>query len=192
MTGAPALAWTLLLGNLLKFPHADLDGLLRRHSRWAVGPLEEKFKTGLGAAEALRRNLAILRTALTQSEEGVRLHEERLLRPDAAAFGEGTLIACLHEIRKAVGSLSEAFDGKNRDGRFDDALVDGCLEMIGAWRPPPPTWVTAVPSLTSPELVPDFARRLAAKLAIPFVSLLRKVRVNRPQKVSVDRREGRP
>jgi ATP-dependent DNA helicase RecQ len=51
------------------------------------------------------------------------------------------------------------------------------------WRPdPPPAWVTAVPSLRRPLLVPNFASRLAAKLGLPFVACLRKIRETPPQK----------
>ena len=35
-----------------------------------------------------------------------------------------------------------------------------------------PTWVTCVPSLRHPELVPDLARRLAEALKLPFVAAL--------------------
>jgi len=74
-------------------------------------------------------------------------------------------------------------DGKYRDGRFGDDLVEGCLEMIDFWSPdPPPAWVTCVPSLVTPDLVPDFSARLAAALGIPFVPLVGKIRQNRPQK----------
>jgi ATP-dependent DNA helicase RecQ len=68
--------------------------------------------------------------------------------------------------------------GKTADGRFDDALVDACVEMIhDVWRPEPaPSWVTAVPSFRYPALVPDFARRLASALGLPFAVALRKVR----------------
>jgi len=68
--------------------------------------------------------------------------------------------------------------GKTADGRFDDALVDACVEMIrDEWRPEPaPSWVTAVPSFRYPVLVPDFARRLASALGLPFAAALRKVR----------------
>src|SRR5207248_6526620 len=51
------------------------------------------------------------------------------------------------------------------------------------WRPQPrPTWVTCVPSLVHPNLVPDLAQRVASGLRIPFVSAIKKVRGNRPQK----------
>ena len=45
-----------------------------------------------------------------------------------------------------------------------------------------PSWVTAVPSLRRPRLVPEFAARLAAKLGLPFVDCLRKIRETPPQK----------
>lgn len=59
--------------------------------------------------------------------------------------------------------------GKYHDGRFSDDLVAACIKMIQEWNPQPtPTWVTCVPSLRHPELVPSFAQRLAATLGLPF------------------------
>src|SRR3954468_20710005 len=53
--------------------------------------------------------------------------------------------------------------GRFSDGRFADELVEACAELLAAWRPAPaPEWVTAVPSRRSGDLVPDFARRVAA------------------------------
>jgi ATP-dependent DNA helicase RecQ len=74
--------------------------------------------------------------------------------------------------------------GKQQDGRFDDALVEGAAEMIrGRWVPTPaPEWVTAVPSNRHPTLVPDFARRLAVALGLPFVEAVRKILDSLPQK----------
>jgi ATP-dependent DNA helicase RecQ len=56
------------------------------------------------------------------------------------------------------------------------------------WRPePPPAWLTCVPSHHHPELVPDFARRLAQRLELPFVDGIRKVLDNPPQKLQQNR-----
>lgn len=67
---------------------------------------------------------------------------------------------------------------------FGDELVEAMAEMIQQrWQPDPaPTWVCCVPSRNHPELVPDFARRLAARLELPFVDAVAKVRDNLPQK----------
>jgi len=63
--------------------------------------------------------------------------------------------------------------GKYHDGRFSDELVTACADMLRRWSPKPaPTWVTCVPSLRHPELVPDFARRLAGALQLPFEPVL--------------------
>ena len=52
-----------------------------------------------------------------------------------------------------------------------------------AWQPDPaPVWVTAVPSLRRPTLVPEFAERLACALHLPFVQALRKPRETPQQK----------
>ncbi|NER39476.1 MAG: RecQ family ATP-dependent DNA helicase [Oscillatoria sp. SIO1A7] len=73
--------------------------------------------------------------------------------------------------------------GKYRDKYFNEALVRGFLEMIRRFSPEPfPTWVTAVPSLSRPELVPSFARRVADRLGLPFVASVSKIRQNSPQK----------
>jgi len=74
-------------------------------------------------------------------------------------------------------------EGKFEAGRFSDELVEGCVQMIETWDPEPkPTWATCVPCLKRPELVPDFAARLANRLGIPFVECVKKVKENRPQK----------
>lgn len=73
--------------------------------------------------------------------------------------------------------------GKYRDGYFDDFLVQGVVEMVQSWQPQPfPTWVTCVPSLNRPDLVPNFAQRLAQQLDLPFVPNIQKSRPTRPQK----------
>lgn len=67
---------------------------------------------------------------------------------------------------------------------FPDDLVEASARLVKRmWRPDPfPAWVTAVPSLLRPDLVPGFARRLADALGIPFAMPVRKVRDSAPQK----------
>ncbi len=73
--------------------------------------------------------------------------------------------------------------GKFRDERFCDELVEACAKMIEMWQPQPsPQWLTCVPSLRHSDLVPDFARRLAGRLSIPFMEVVRKIKDNHPQK----------
>jgi ATP-dependent DNA helicase RecQ len=56
-----------------------------------------------------------------------------------------------------------------------------CVKMIREWNPQPkPTWVTCVPSLRHPDLVPNFARRLAARWVCRFIWSSRK-QTNRPE-----------
>lgn len=76
--------------------------------------------------------------------------------------------------------------GKYHDGRFDDALVDACVKMLHDWHPQPaPTWVTCVPSLRHPELVPQFAQRLASALGLPFHPVLAKTD-DRPEQKTME------
>lgn len=79
-------------------------------------------------------------------------------------------------------------EGK-RQGHFADDLVAAAAEMImERWKPEPaPGWVTCVPSHRHPELVPDFARRLANTLGLAFVPAIVKVRENEPQKMQQNR-----
>jgi ATP-dependent DNA helicase RecQ len=77
--------------------------------------------------------------------------------------------------------------GKYGTGRFDDELVEACAAMVRQWKPsPPPEWVTCIPSLRHPELVPDFSERLASALALPFQPALVKVRPTAEQKAMLN------
>ena len=75
------------------------------------------------------------------------------------------------------------------DGHFRDELVDAVVEMLNdRWQPtPPPEWVTCVPSRNHPDLVPDYARRLAEALGLPFEPIVTKVKDNDQQKVQQNR-----
>ena len=73
--------------------------------------------------------------------------------------------------------------GKQEDGRYDRQLVDALAALVRDWRPEPePAWVTWVPSLLHPELVPDLARGVAAALGIPATEAVTKTRPTEPQK----------
>lgn len=74
-------------------------------------------------------------------------------------------------------------EGKYKTNNFSDQLVDACIEMIKKWNPKPfPTWVTCLPSLRNPTLVPDFAKKLASVLKLPFVMAITKTMERPPQK----------
>jgi ATP-dependent DNA helicase RecQ len=63
-------------------------------------------------------------------------------------------------------------------GRFDDELVQAALDLIRHRWPAAAaiTWVTCIPSMRYPALVPDFARRLADALGVPFRPIILKLR----------------
>jgi ATP-dependent DNA helicase RecQ len=68
-------------------------------------------------------------------------------------------------------------------GVFSEELVTAAAQLIGRWRPQPaPRWVSCIPSLNHPELVPSFAERLARQLRLPFRNALRKTRDTPAQK----------
>lgn len=75
--------------------------------------------------------------------------------------------------------------GKYHDGHFSDDLVNAVVTLVREWNPQPaPLWVTCIPSLRHPELAPDFARRVAAALGLPFHVVLLKTD-NRPEQKSM-------
>jgi ATP-dependent DNA helicase RecQ len=74
--------------------------------------------------------------------------------------------------------------GKYTDRRFVDELVTACADLVRTWNPQPaPKWVTCIPSLRHPNLVPDFAARLAAALGLAFHPVLVKTD-HRPEQKS--------
>ncbi len=74
-------------------------------------------------------------------------------------------------------------------GHFRDELVEAVAEMLrDRWQPDPsPEWVTCVPSQNHPDLVPDFAQRLATVLGLSFMPVVTKTQHNEPQKVQQNR-----
>ena len=73
--------------------------------------------------------------------------------------------------------------GKQQERRFDDQLAAAARLIRNRWRPDPaPSWLTCVPSRRHQTLVPDFARRLACRLELPFVECIQKVKDTEPQK----------
>src|SRR3954454_1891930 len=66
---------------------------------------------------------------------------------------------------------------------FADELVRACVRVVDQWGPEPfPEWVCGVPSLRRPELVPDFARRLAGARGLPCFELVARVGDGAPQR----------
>ncbi|NCC61485.1 MAG: RecQ family ATP-dependent DNA helicase [Verrucomicrobiae bacterium] len=104
--------------------------------------------------------------------KGYRIPEEQLAE-------EGRALS----IWRDAGWGQLVVSGKYQTNRFDDKLVEACIDMLKDWSPDPaPKWVTCIPSLNHPDLVPDFAQRLAKALGLPFNPCIQKIRANRQQK----------
>jgi ATP-dependent DNA helicase RecQ len=99
--------------------------------------------------------------------------------PEALRCEEGRALS----VWRDAGWGTQVDDDKE-EGRFGDDLVEACAQMIEErWSPQPqPTWITCVPSLRSEALVPDFARRLADRLGIPFIDAVSKVKETERQR----------
>jgi ATP-dependent DNA helicase RecQ len=96
--------------------------------------------------------------------------------PDGARTEEGRALARLGD-----GGWDPLVQQGRRAGRFADELVDAAAEAVRSWGAPV-QWLAAVPSRRSPELVPDFARRLAERLGLPFAPVLERVGDAPPQR----------
>ncbi len=150
-----------------------LDGDPGVHQLPNIAPLPVTFDAGLAqeAVEFLRRTSLNLEPRRQWPGGGLphmgvtgRIAAERQAQPGKVLCvwgdaGWGTLVR----------------QGKSRDGRFADQLVEACAAMVRSWAPEPaPAWVTCIPSRRHPDLVPDFARHLAAALNLPFHPVLEK------------------
>jgi ATP-dependent DNA helicase RecQ len=112
--------------------------------------------------------------------------ETKKMAPDA----EGTMRKIPDDVRAEEGrALARLGDGGwdplvrsgRSDGRFADDLVDAAAETVRAWQPQV-GWVTAVPSQRSGDLVPDFGRRLAAALGLPYAAAVERAADRPPQR----------
>jgi len=75
------------------------------------------------------------------------------------------------------------YKGKYEQGEFANDLVQALADLVRSWGPDPaPTWVTCIPSLEHPHLVPRLAQRLAHALGLPFHTVLMKTDHRPPQK----------
>ena len=94
-------------------------------------------------------------------------------RPPSAASRRSSRPELI-EPGRALSLLNDAgwgrlvVEGKFKDEHFSDELVEAAAALIKDWGPTPaPEWVTAVPSLRHPELVPDFAGGWPRRSACP-------------------------
>ncbi len=170
-------------GCLMEFLRRELDdpdaAPCGRCSGCTGVPLDLSVDAGLRAAalEFLRGASLMVRSRL-QWPSGVEDVKGKIVEDERVEIGRA--LSVLND--GGWGRLVK--QGRYEDEHFDDALVGAAAELIrDRWSPDPqPEWVACVPSMTHPELVPDFARRLASALELPFADVVRKARENQPQK----------
>ncbi len=162
------------VANLLDDPVADDCGICDNCTGDAAGPDAPSVELTAAAEQFLRtRPIEFTPKKMYLDDETggrKRIPAEELIEP-------GRVLSMWGDA--GWGQLVR--NGKTTAGSFDDRLVDALAELIGTWGPDPaPEWVTAVPSTRHPELVADFAERLAARLGLPYRPVLARL-VERPQ-----------
>jgi ATP-dependent DNA helicase RecQ len=172
-TGGCRMAW---LQRALDDPTAAPCG---RCDNCTGEPVDTTLDPGLVAAASahLRADSGIIDPrrmwpAGASAERKGKIPESLRLEPGRAlsVYGDG-----------GWGSLVKA--AKYHDHHYPDELVEATVKLLATWAPEPaPAWLACVPSTTSPELVPDFAARVAGALGLPLVDAIRRVRPGRAQK----------
>lgn len=165
--------YVVLTSGHMDFLIRALDGDPGNHRPPPLEALPAEFDPALAreATEFLRRTSLTLEQRRQWPTGGLR-HLEVAGRIDAAHQAQPGRILC---VWGDAGWGALVRQGKTQDGRFADQLVEACAAMVRAWAPQPaPVWVTCIPSRRHPNLVPDFARRLAGALNLPFHVVLEK------------------
>lgn len=177
-------------GCLMNFLQQALDDPIKKPCGRCSNCIGKHFKGELNSA-AIGRAALFLRQA-----------EFELIPPVRVALGTLAEIVekgkILPQLRPETGRVlcrwGDAGWGKlvadqKHAEHFEDDLLEAIAEMIlQRWNPDPfPEWVTCVPSLKHPQLVPNFARRIAERLGLPFHDVIQKCTVNEPQKLMQNR-----
>jgi len=77
----------------------------------------------------------------------------------------------------------EVMEGKYQMGFFEDTLVNASYELLCEFvKENDIEWLTSVPSLRRPDLVRNFAVRLAEKLRLPYLESIGKTQTAKCQK----------
>jgi ATP-dependent DNA helicase RecQ len=138
------------------------------------------------------RQLGVAATGFLRKSEMPLATKKQIPRGSLDAYGFGTKFPAdlLPEEGRVLSRWGDAgwgsmVAGGKHANEFSDDLVAAVVDMIrNRWQPQPsPRWVTCVPSRNHPELVPDFAGRLAEAIGLPFRPVIEKTRDNEPQKM---------
>jgi ATP-dependent DNA helicase RecQ len=165
--------YVALRAGHMEFLVDALDGEISEHRPPDVAPLPETFDEGIAreALTYLRRTSLPLEPRRQWPSGGLPHMNVSGNIAETFRAQPGRILSVWNDA--GWGSLVR--QGKSRDGHFADQLVEACAAMVRTWAPQPsPAWVTCIPSRRHPNLVPDFARRLAAALNVPFHPVLEK------------------
>ncbi len=131
-----------------------------------AGPLDPALVRE--AALLLRSRPIVLETKKMAPDESGAMRKI----PEDVRAEEGRALARLGD-----GGWDPVVQAGRRGGGYDGDLLDAAAEVVRAWGVPV-GWVTAVPS----PLVPDFARRLAERLGLPYAGVVERVAARPPQR----------
>lgn len=165
------------LQNALNDPKPQICGKCANCSTALSG--EFSHENGLKAADFLKKSDIVFNPKKqvkldALSEYGIRGN----IRPELRAE-EGRILS-----RWEDAGWGRVVAQDKHQGEFSDQLVDAFIEMVKKWNPSPaPQWVTCIPSLNHPTLVPNFAQKVAKKLNLPFVEAVKKIKQNQAQKM---------
>ncbi|WP_339560622.1 DEAD/DEAH box helicase [Pseudomonas sp. EA_65y_Pfl1_P113] len=169
----------LPFGQHMAFLIDALDGVPGTVKKPALPPLPSTVSVGLvkAAVAFLRRTNLPIEPRKKWPDGGMPLYGVRGLIPANRQAQPGKALCIWGD----AGWGRIVRDNRYLDGYFSDELVQACVEMIKNWGPTPaPEWVVAIPSLKHPEIVPNFAKRLASALGLPFYNVLAKTE-DRPE-----------
>jgi ATP-dependent DNA helicase RecQ len=134
------------------------------------GPLDSELVRA--AALLLRSRPLVLETKKMAPDETGSMRKI----PEDVRAEEGRALARLGD-----GGWDPVVQAGRREGRFDGELIHAAAETVKRWQVPV-AWIAAVPSRRSGDLVPDFARRLADTLGLPFADAIERVGDAPPQR----------
>ena len=149
----------------------------RGHDIWTMNIVEKLKKTALEFLRA--RNYPLICKKLIPSGEPFPEYELTGTIPKDLRAERGKILSFWND---SIWGEMVKID-KQENSEFRDDLIDAFCNMIIGWKECNCKWVTCIPSLKNPFLVPNFARKVATKLNLPFIDAVTKVKDNQPQKL---------